>query len=241
MLVLIGGGEIANGETLAIDRYIVESCGKKRPNHLFIPTASGEPEGYIATVQKVYESLGCRCDSLCILNTGIACDEIKQKIDDADIIYVGGGNTKFMISEWEKVGIDKLLKNSWQTDKVISGLSAGSICWFEYGISDSESFGNNADWDYSYVRGLGALRGYHCPHFDDREKESRFNRFVELNKKSFLAIENKCAVSIQKDEYTIVRSDKDKNAYVVAFHARGMIKTKVEDSGDIKSILSRCN
>lgn len=237
MLVLIGGGEIANGETLEIDRYIVESCKKERPHHLFIPTASREPEGYIATVQKVYESLGCRCDSLCILDTGITHDEIEQKIDQADIIYVGGGNTKFMLREWAKAGVDKLLRAALQTDKVISGLSAGSICWFEYGISDSESFENDADWSYSYVDGLGALRGCLCPHFDDREKEDRFRRFLASNRKSFLAIENNCAVSIQKDSYRIVRSDKHKNAYIVTPTAHGMIKREVEESGDTHNII----
>jgi peptidase E len=236
MLVLIGGGEIANGETLEIDRYIVESCKKERPHHLFIPTASREPEGYIATVQKVYESLGCRCDSLCILDTGITHDEIDRKIDWADIIYVGGGNTEFMLREWEKAGVDKPLIAALQTDKVVSVLSAGSICWFEYGISDSESFGNDADWHYSYVEGLGTLRGCHCPHFDDREKEDRFRRFLESNRKSFLAIENNCAISIQKDSYRIVRSDKNKNAYIVTPAAHGMRKTKIKESGDIHDI-----
>jgi len=236
MLVLIGGGEIADGETLKIDRYIVESCGKERPNHLFIPTASGEPEGYISIVQKVYESLGCKCDSLCLLGTGITYDEIKQKIDWADLIYVGGGNTKSMIGEWKKRGVDKLLTDALRTEKVIGGLSAGSICWFEYGISDSESFENNADWNYSYVSGLGVLRGCLCPHFDDREKESRFHRFLESNKKSFLAIENNCAMSIQEDKYKIVRSDKSKNAYVVTPTARGMMKTEIDDIGDVNRI-----
>jgi dipeptidase E len=238
MLVLIGGGEIANKETLQIDRYIVESCGKELPNHLFIPTASGEPEGYVATVRKAYESLGCKCDSLCILNTGIAYDEIRQKIDWADLIYVGGGNTKFMINEWKKVGIDRLLLDALRTNKVIGGLSAGALCWFEYGISDSESFGNNADWNYSYVEGLGALRGCHCPHFDEREREDRFKRFLELNKRSFLAIENNCAVSIQKGKYKIVRSDRDKNAYIVTPTAHGIIKTKVEQTGAVDDLCS---
>jgi len=152
------------------------------------------------------------------------------------LVLIGGGNTKFMLREWGKAGVDKLLTEALQTDKVVSGLSAGSICWFEYDISDSESFGNDEDWNYSYVGGLGALRGCHCPHFDDREKESRFDRFLALNKKSFLAIENNCAISIQKDSYRIVRSDKNKNAYIVMPAAHGMMKTKVKESGDIHDI-----
>lgn len=93
-LVAIGGGELKDLDTLLIDREIVKLTGKKHPRALFIPTASGDADGYWQTFQKVYgEMLGCKPEVLYLVRETPSRKEIKEKILGADLIYVGGGNT----------------------------------------------------------------------------------------------------------------------------------------------------
>ena len=211
--VLIGGGEIGSKETLKIDERIVKLTNKKVPNFLFIPTASNEAEGYINVVKSIYsEILSCNFDWLSLENGKIETE--LEKIKWADIIYVGGGNTKKMIAKWKEFKVDVELKKYLKTDKIYCGLSAGSICWFEQGISDSESFENTDVWNYSIIDGLGFIEGCNSPHYDDRVKEESFNRFVKNLNINILAIENNCAVVVGKT-IEIIRSHNDKNAYYI--------------------------
>lgn len=71
-------------------------------------------------------------------NTKVNTEEVNQKIENADIIYVGRGNTQYMMKVWQEYGVDKALIRAYKSGKVLSGLSAGSICWFISGHSDSE-------------------------------------------------------------------------------------------------------
>jgi len=82
-IVAIGGGEIKDGETLNIDKFIVSLSGKERPSLLFIPTASHDAEGYIETVKKVYGELGCDVKILCLTKENI--EEILNILEN--IIY----------------------------------------------------------------------------------------------------------------------------------------------------------
>ena len=137
-IVAIGGGEIRDGETLNIDKFIVSLSGKEKPSLLFIPTASHDVEGYIETVKKVYGELGCDVKILCLTKENIEEDDIRDIILKSDIIYVGGGNTEYMMKIWEKYSVDKYLKEAYKKNIVLSGLSAGSLCWFKAGFDDSE-------------------------------------------------------------------------------------------------------
>ena len=137
-IVAIGGGELKDLDTLSIDREIVSLTGKKHPTALFIPTASGDAEGYWKTFQGIYGGmLGCKPEVLYLIKENPVKREIEEKILGADLIYVGGGNTMKMLKAWRKKGVDKLLKKAYGQGIVLSGLSAGAICWFAYGCSDS--------------------------------------------------------------------------------------------------------
>lgn len=159
-IVAIGGGEIRTAGTLAIDKEIIRLAQKERPKLLFIPTASSDSEDYCLHIDKYYgKKLSCKTDVLFLLKETPSSNEIKKKILSTDIIYVGGGNTLKMMKLWRRLGVDKLLKTAWQIGIVLCGISAGSICWFESGHSDSMSFYNPKKWKYINVHGLGFLRG----------------------------------------------------------------------------------
>ncbi len=96
--------------------------------------------------------------------------EIEKKILGTDIVYVGGGNTLRMMRMWRKHSVDLLLRKAWENGTVMAGLSAGSICWFEAGHSDSRKGADPTKaFEYMKVRGLGLIEGLHCPHYDVEE------------------------------------------------------------------------
>jgi dipeptidase E len=79
-------------------------------------------------------------DVLRLIESSDSHDDFQGKINDADAIYVGGGNPVSMLNIWKKNGIDGLLKSAYETGTIISGLSAGAICWFQKGLSDTLKF-----------------------------------------------------------------------------------------------------
>ncbi len=219
-IVIIGGGEIGDYETLPFDKRIVELTGKKHPRALFIPTASGEPDGYIKTFNKVYgKKLGCKTDVLYLLKTKPTKEELRRKILSSDLIYVGGGNTSKMMMRWRFLGVDKILKEAYKQGIILSGISAGGICWFEAGHSDSMSFYHPNNWDYIKVRGLGLLRGIHCPHFNGQtrgiKRRKNFSNFMKKYSVVGIAIDNHCAIEFVDGKYKILTAKKDRKAYRV--------------------------
>ena len=169
-IVAIGGGEIGRPgtkiETLSLDKEVVRLSGKKHPKLLFLPTASGDSKGYAAVVKKYYgKKLGCRVQTLYLINNKFGKDKIRKLIFSSDIIYVGGGNTLKMLRVWKKYSVDKLLVQAYKKGVILSGLSAGAICWFKYGLSDSRRFAKNKD-DFAFMRisGLGIIPCTVSPH-----------------------------------------------------------------------------
>lgn len=215
-IVAIGGGELRDLETLSIDKEIVKWTGKNNPKALFIPTASNDAEGYWETFQEVYgHKLNCRTDVLCLVRDNLSEKEIAQKILEADLIYVGGGNTQKMIHIWKENKVDKLLEEAFNRGIVLSGLSAGSICWFKYGHSDALSFSEDHDWKYIKVDGLGFLDAFHCPHYNEDNREQNFPKMIEKFGEIGIAIENNCAIEFIEEKYRVISSEKNAKAYKI--------------------------
>lgn len=160
-IVVIGGGELIELETLEIDRKVVQLTQKAKPKALFIPTASSDATGYCDTFSKVYgDILGCETSHLLLVSQTYTHDEITDLITAADLIYVGGGNTRKMLEIWKNTGVDTLLKEAYSSGTVLAGLSAGSICWFEYGHSDSEAFDDQGNGSISSLKPWGFCRAF---------------------------------------------------------------------------------
>jgi dipeptidase E len=92
---------------------------------------------------------------------------------DQDVIYVGGGSTPNMLAIWRVHGLEHLLREAWEAGVVMCGISAGSLCWFEAGVTDS--LGKDLQ---PFHNGLGLLPGSHCPHYDEPDRRSAYHRFV---------------------------------------------------------------
>ena len=224
-IVAIGGGEIGRPgyavETTEIDREIIHLSGKNNPRVLFIPTASGDSDGYVEVFNKHFgKRLGCKTDVLYLIKEKLSKKEITEKIFNADIVYVGGGNTAKMMKVWRKTGVDKILKEAGKKGIVLSGLSAGSMCWFKNGLSDSRKF-NNPNAGMIKVSGIGLVNALHCPHYD--VESHRKEALKEMMKKTpgvAIAIDNCCAIEIVDDTYRIINSKKGAKAYRVYWKNR---------------------
>ena len=218
-IIAIGGGNVRKNETLLIDQEIVSVSGKKEPKLLFIPTASLDDVAYIKIIDEHFTKLGCVVDTLCLITQRPSLDEIGTKVMAADIIYVGGGNTLRMMNLWRKLGIDKLLIAAQSQGKVLCGISAGSICWFSAGNSDSRKF-KNPQADYIKVTGLGIIEALHCPHFDsESERKQSLKKMLKNYPGVAIALEDCTALQIVGDAYRILKNKPDSKAYKIYWQA----------------------
>lgn len=220
-IVAIGGGEIRTRGTAPIDREIIRLSHKRNPRLLFIPTASSDSERYWKHVQEYFGNfLKCKTDVLFLIQEQPSEGHIRRKILSADIIYVGGGNTLQMMRIWRRLGVDKLLLSAYENGTVLSGISAGAICWFDSGHSDSMSFYNPRKWKYINVRGLGLINGIHCPHYNSMTRGiPRRKHFRDMIRKTGgigIAIENNCAIEFLDGRfYRVISSKSYSRAYRV--------------------------
>jgi dipeptidase E len=223
-IIAIGGGEISELETLPIDRYIVQQIDKKKPIALFIPTASVEPSGYIDSFNKVYgEILGCKTYTLYLLNRDPSEKEIQEKILSADIIYVGGGDTRKMLSEWKRNKVDEYLKIAFEKGSILTGLSAGSICWFSFGHSEiSEN-------PLAFIRleALGFINAIHCPHYNEEERTQDFDQMMKTSDMTGIAIDDLCAIDFHNNHYRLIKAAEHANAYKITSINGEIQKTKI--------------
>jgi dipeptidase E len=232
-IVAIGGGEIRTRGTAAIDREIIRLSNKKNPKLLFIPTASSDSEIYWRHVQEYFgKFLKCKTDVLFLINEQPSKEQIRRKVLSADIIYVGGGNTLMMMRLWRRLGVDKLLIAAYEKGTVLSGISAGSICWFDSGHSDSMSFYNPQKWKYINVKGLGLIKGIHCPHYNGMTRGiPRRKHFREMIRKTGgigIALENNCAIEfIDGRFYRVISSKSYARAYRVYKKGREAVAEQI--------------
>jgi len=222
-IIALGGGEIGRPkktggnypvETTLIDKEIIKQSGKKNPKLLFIPTASNDSEQYFEIVNKHFSKLGCRVEALYLIKEKLSKNNIKNKILSSDIIYVGGGNTLKMMMVWRKLGVDRLLKKAHEKGVVLSGLSAGSICWFKFGNSDSRKFSGKSE-KLIKVTGLGLIDALHCPHYDiEIERQMDLEEMMKkIPRIVSIALDNCCAIEIINGKYRIITSKKGARAH----------------------------
>ncbi|HEU0026875.1 MAG TPA: peptidase E [Ktedonobacterales bacterium] len=172
-IVAIGGcGFDAEAGDGALFRYLIALTGKQRPEVCFIPTASGENPDYTIGFYQTFNALGCATRHLHFFPNPPTAD-LRGYLLACDLIYVGGGNTKSMLALWREWGVDAILREAWERGIVLSGVSAGSICWFEQGLTDS------IPGPLTPLPCLGFLTGSDCPHFDgEPERRPTLHRLL---------------------------------------------------------------
>jgi dipeptidase E len=241
-IIAIGGGDIRKKATASIDAEIIRLSGKKKPNLLFIPTASSDDEGYWNHIKSYFSGYwGCKVEVLFLIKEAPLLEAIKQKIFTADIIYVGGGNTLKMMRRWRHLGVDKLLIQAYNQGTVMCGVSAGSICWFTFGHSDSMSSYSPEDWEYIRVRGLGLIKGVNCPHYDSStltvHRKKDFQGMIQKFGGMGIAIDDNCAIEfIDGKFFKVLNSKPGAAAYKVYKQLGVVISEKIEQTKQLMPI-----
>ena len=198
-IIAIGGGELRERTTLEIDEYIVklakEHAGENRPNALFIPTASHDFMPYYNTFHKLNTGVfNVKTDVALTVFKETDLEKLRGKFEKADVIYVGGGDTVFMMEHWKKSGLLPLIKEAYERGVPLAGLSAGAICWFSDIYTDSEAALGEGD-KYAMFEGLGWVEGIISPHYGSRMLD--FDKIVCYNYDCAYGIEDNAALILE--------------------------------------------
>jgi dipeptidase E len=171
-IVPIGGGKFCDG----MAQFLAGLTGKERPRVLYIGTAMAEDP---TSALRVYDSFGGLADVSRLEFFPWPPEDLRSLVRGSDLVFVDGGNTANMLAIWRLHGVDDLLRDAFEGGTVLAGSSAGGICWFEQGVTDS--FGPQL----GPMECLGFLPGSFCPHWDD--EELRRPRYHELLRNGFAA------------------------------------------------------
>jgi dipeptidase E len=175
IIAMGGGGFSMEPENLLLDQYVLKQSGKISPEVCFVPTASGDAQGYIERFYQSFETLDCKPTHLSLFKPPTA--DLEEYVLSKDVIYVGGGNTRNLIILWKEWGLDQIFRKAWERGIVLAGLSAGSICWFEEGVTDS------IPGELTPLTCLGFLKGSNCPHYDgESERRPAYHKLVGSKK-----------------------------------------------------------
>lgn len=219
-LLAIGGGELRERETLPLDEEMVRMTGKRRPRALLVPTASGDSPDYWDVFRSVYVGdLECTGDVLNVLDSTDP-DGDKSKIAAADLIYVGGGNTKMMLEVWRSTGLDVALRGAADRGAVLGGISAGAICWFKHGNSDAPLFEGRTDVRTCRIDGLGFVDAAACPH--TVREDHRLDELREMMRDTpgvGLGLDDLCGLQIADSKYRVLSAGEGAGLHKVRWAA----------------------
>jgi dipeptidase E len=159
ILAMGGGGFTAGATDPALDELVLRLTGTARPRVCLLPTAGGDSEHQIRRFYETYGDRLCEPFHVSLFRLGRNPIPLREHLLSQDVIYVGGGSMVNLLAIWKAQGLDVILREAWKAGVVLAGLSAGSMCWFEWGISTS--YGHAAP-----ARGLGFLPGSNSVHHD---------------------------------------------------------------------------
>jgi dipeptidase E len=213
-IIAIGGGGFSKyGEhspvNFLMEEYILKQTQKPEPRICFIPTASGDALKYIVDFYSTFSKFSCKPSHLSLFEPPI--QGIESFILEQDAIYVGGGNTKSMLALWREWKLDVILRKAWEKGIVLSGISAGALCWFEEGVTDSIS------GTLTRLPCMGFLPGSHCPHYDSESgRRGAFHQLIKDGMANGVACDDNVAVHyLGRELAKVVRSSGSGAAYVV--------------------------
>ncbi|MFF2755514.1 Type 1 glutamine amidotransferase-like domain-containing protein [Psychrobacillus sp. NPDC058041] len=205
-----GGGFSMEPENPLLDRYILKQSKSERPKICFIGTASGDAEGYIERFYNFFQKEECEPAHLSLFKPHTR--DIKGFLMEQDILYVGGGNTKNLMTLWKEWELDKAIRAAYENGTILSGLSAGSLCWFEEGVTDS--YGGRIE----PIKCLGLIGGSHCPHYDgEGNYRSAYKRLTQekVIKGGYAADDGVALHFIDEKLHTVVSSRPQASGYRV--------------------------
>jgi dipeptidase E len=219
-IIAMGGGSFTSDtDNPALDLYVLAQARKPNPSVCFVGTATGDHPAYIAKFYAAYSKLRCRPTHLPLFER---TPDLPKLLLAQDVIYVGGGNTKSMLGVWREWGLPQVLHRAWNAGTVLAGVSAGAICWFEMGVTDSWA-GHLAP-----LPCLGWLPRTCCPHYDgEKERKPAVHEFVAkgLAPETLALDDGAAAHFVGRKLVKIVASRQSAGAYRVKRIGRTSVET----------------
>ncbi len=160
-----GGGFSCPPGDPSLDRYVLDAARSPHPGICLLPTAGGDAEEQIRRFYTAFRHLPCEPTHVSLFRLGAERIDLRTVLLGQDVLYVGGGSLLNLLAVWRAHGADAILREAWEKGIVLCGISAGSMCWFEAGLTTS--FGAPRP-----VRALGLLPGSNSVHHDS-ERERR--------------------------------------------------------------------
>jgi dipeptidase E len=219
IIAMGGGGFSMEPDNPALDLYILAQTRKRAPSICFLATATGDADGYIEKFYTAFKAHRCRPSHVPLFRR---TPDLKQALLTQDVIYVGGGNTKSMLAVWRDWDLPRLLRRAWMNGTVLAGISAGAICWFRMGVTDSWGKGLTG------LPCLGLLPGTCCPHYDgEPERRPAVHRLVASGAvPRALALDDGAAAHfVERRLSRIVSSRPNARAYSVRRRGTGAVET----------------
>ena len=183
-----GGGFSMEPRNSRLDDFVLSLARRKRrPRVCFVGTASGDSDYYIRRFYEAFPPPRAAATHLTFFERKVR--DLKSFVMDQDVIYVGGGSSANMLAVWRLHGLDKVLRTAWNAGVVMAGISAGAICWFEDGLTDSFGMPYRGLSD-----GLGFVRGACCPHYDgEKDRRPALIRLIKRGFRPTLALDDGAA------------------------------------------------
>ena len=194
-------------------QYVITLTKKQNPKVCFLPTATGDNANVIAAWYAACEDLPLRpYVQRAFVASYTDPKTFEENLLSMDAIVVGGGNTLDMMAIWKAQGIDTVLRKAYNKGIILSGGSAGSLCWFQGGTTDSRPK------DLSIVQGLGFIQTSHCPHYHSEplRKPLYFDNVLKGKLSPGYAIDDKAGIVFENEKYirSVACDDKSNTYYV---------------------------
>ena len=228
-IIAFGGGDMQAKTTLEIDKVVAEiaknHAGEKRAYGLYLGTASHDFMPAFNTFRKIYTSVfDIKADCVITEKSVMDEDKINAKFDKADFIFIGGGDTIYMLNRWKETGLLTKITSAYERGVTLVGRSAGAICWFNDMYTDSYIMRGESN-EYKFEKGLGVLEGLACPHYNLRYDD--FNKAFEGSSfKTAYAIEDNSALMFEDGKFVKALSSGG-NSYLLSKNGNEIIKTKL--------------
>ena len=205
-------------------KYVLTLTDKARPKVCCIPTATGDSSPHLVQFYSNFPASACEPAHLALFNRTVR--DIREFLLGQDVILVLGGNTANLLAVWRTHGVDVALKEAWEAGIVLCGGSAGSLCWFECGTTDS--------FDVNELKslhdGLGFLPGSHCPHYDgEAQRRPLYHSLIAAGFPPGYAIDDDAAIHFEGTELSEAVSGRSgATAYRVELTGGQVVETPLD-------------